>query len=293
MIGQVKTQNLIFREIKGSLALKQMPKSMLFYGEAGLGKSYMIDYVCQIMTARWNANIHQFYGSTISDKVVRTTLDKIARSQKPAVIVIDEIHAVKLQVAEIFYPVMLENKYSSRVGMRTVNVTILGATTNPELLAKPLKDRFWYKFQLKRYKATELKTIIQDKFRCTHEASLLIASRSRGVPRYALQYAEMAYKTGFIDGHVMIDVPAAKDVFNLLDVDEWGLKQEDRDYILLLADKYGEPMGRNNIALSLGIPLRQIEENIEPYLLRKRIITRTSRGRVLNHDNKIVQKIIE
>ena len=42
---------------------------------------------------------------------------------------------------------------------------------------------------------------------------------------------------------------------------------------------------------SLRQEKKQIEEMIEPYLLRKKIISRTSRGRVLNFDSEIITKL--
>ena len=66
----------------------------------------------------------------------------------------------------------------------------------------------------------------------------------------------------------------------ILEVDEYGLDKIDRDFLTALClDHHGGPVGLETLAAGISEDEGTIEDVIEPYLLKKGLIKRTSRGR--------------
>ena len=65
------------------------------------------------------------------------------------------------------------------------------------------------------------------------------------------------------------------------EVDELGLEDQDRRYLRTLIEYFsGGPAGLQTLSHSLSIPPDTLEDEVEPYLLRRGLIQRTPRGRV-------------
>jgi Holliday junction DNA helicase RuvB len=74
----------------------------------------------------------------------------------------------------------------------------------------------------------------------------------------------------------------ADDSLTKLGVDNLGLDAADRSYLRLIAEGYqGGPVGVETLAAALAESRDALEEVIEPYLLQKGLLQRTSRGRML------------
>ena len=71
------------------------------------------------------------------------------------------------------------------------------------------------------------------------------------------------------------------EVFMEQGIDDEGLDENDRKYIDVLKDSKGTALGIKNISSMTGIAMDTIENSIEPYLVRKGYVRRTSKGRVI------------
>ena len=79
-----------------------------------------------------------------------------------------------------------------------------------------------------------------------------------------------------------LDLKTVKQALALLEIDEGGLNQTDRDILLLLIEKFnGGPVGLKTIAAALSEEEATIEEVNEPYLMQTGLIERTPRGRTV------------
>jgi Holliday junction DNA helicase RuvB len=79
-----------------------------------------------------------------------------------------------------------------------------------------------------------------------------------------------------------LDIKTVRKALALLEVDEGGLNQIDRDILILLIEKFGGgPVGLKTIAAALSEEEATIEEVHEPYLLQMGLIERTPRGRTV------------
>jgi len=68
----------------------------------------------------------------------------------------------------------------------------------------------------------------------------------------------------------------------LLQIDELGLSQADRELLSIIIDKFnGGPVGLNTIAAATSEEQGTIEEVNEPYLIQLGLIERTPRGRIV------------
>ena len=68
---------------------------------------------------------------------------------------------------------------------------------------------------------------------------------------------------------------------DLLEVDKFGLDQNDRNILMAMIEKFqGGPVGLDTLAASLGEDAGTIEDVYEPYLVKNGFINRTPKGRV-------------
>ena len=76
-----------------------------------------------------------------------------------------------------------------------------------------------------------------------------------------------------------LNVKTVRKALALLEIDEGGLNQVDRDIITLIIEKFGGgPVGLKTIAAALSEEEATIEEVNEPYLLQTGLIERTPEG---------------
>ena len=69
---------------------------------------------------------------------------------------------------------------------------------------------------------------------------------------------------------------------SLLEVDKYGLDQNDRNILMTIIEKFqGGPVGLDTLAAALGEDSGTIEDVYEPYLVKNGFINRTPKGRVV------------
>ena len=148
-------------------------------------------------------------------------------------------------------------------------------------------DRFGVVHHLEFYNPEELKTIILHsaaklEVEIDSEGAFELARRSRGTPRLANRllkrvrdFAQVKY-----DGKITKEV--AVFALDLLEVDKFGLDQNDRNILLAMIEKFqGGPVGLDTLAASLGEDSGTIEDVYEPYLVKNGFINRTPKGRTV------------
>ncbi len=114
------------------------------------------------------------------------------------------------------------------------------------------------------------------------EGAFELARRSRGTPRLANRllkrvrdFAQVKY-----DGKITMEV--AVFALDLLEVDKFGLDQNDRNILMTMIEKFqGGPVGLETLAASLGEDSGTIEDVYEPYLVKNGFINRTPKGRMV------------
>ena len=215
--------------------------------------------------------------------------------KKGDVLFIDEIHRLNKIVEETLYAAMedfaldivLGKGPSARsVRLKLPKFTIVGATTRVGLISGPMRDRFGHIQQIDFYEDEELWEIINRTAKVLgcqieKEAAVEIARRARGTPRIANRLLRRVRDYAQINNDGLISFVEAKGALEKLGVDEMGLSMADRKYLEIIRKMYGGgPVGVENLAAALSEEVGTIEEVIEPYLMKRGLVKRTTRGRV-------------
>jgi len=290
-IGQSKVcENLkVFIE-----AAKKRGKAMdhvLFSGPPGLGKTTL----AQILSRELGVGFRATSGPVITKA---GDLAAILTNLEPRdILFIDEIHRLNPAVEEILYPAMEDFKLDIIIGegpsARSVRIdlppfTLVGATTRQGLLTTPLRDRFGIPMRLDFYSAEELLEVVIRgskllKVEFTEDGAIEIAGRSRGTPRIAGRLLRRVCDFALVEDAEGVDRKVADAALSRLEVDKIGLDAMDRKYLETIAELYGGgPVGIETMAAAMSEPRDALEDIVEPFLMQKGLVLRTSRGRVLS-----------
>ena len=173
------------------------------------------------------------------------------------VLFIDEIHRLNPVIEENLYPAMEDFAFDVIIGegphARSIKLelppfTLIGATTRPDLLTNPLRDRFGHIARLDYYAPSDLEQIVARsarllKIEIAPDAVAEIGRRSRGTPRIA--------------------------------------NRMDHRILRTIIEKFdGGPVGANTLSAATGEDAKTLEDVYEPYLIQQGFIQRTPRGRI-------------
>lgn len=213
----------------------------------------------------------------------------------PTVVFIDEIHRLPRVAEELLYSVMEDGVIDIVVGegpkARSIRLPlpqlcIVGATTQAGLISAPLRDRFGVSARLALYDTADLAAVVARSARVlgcdfSEDASVEVASRSRGTPRIANALCRRVRDWAEVTGTERVDAAAARQALDAFGVDAAGLDALGRDLLRMLCDQFrGGPVGLDTLAAAIGESPNTVSEVYEPYLMRKGLLARTSRGRV-------------
>ncbi|MFH1686806.1 MAG: AAA family ATPase [bacterium] len=277
-IGQEKIKKDLKIHMERSFFAFEPLDHIMFYGGAGLGKTTLATAVAEEM------------GSTIvtktGDEINKETLWEILTTlPSNAIFFIDEIHSLPVKVCEILYgPLQIIN--NQKLAEETTDFlfegeyispfTLIGGTTSPGMLTKPMRDRIILDYYFEPYSVEELTTILIN-YNCPQNAAVIIAERSRGVPRIALKHfiriRNRAMETENITPEICLET-----------FDDYGIHNDgfsDTDIKIL---KYLAARGsasESEIYRTLDVDASDYRGMYEPFLLQKGLIRISSKGREL------------
>lgn len=264
----------------------------LLFGNAGTGKTTIGNIIANEM----NCELKTITGGTVRNhKDLWLVMLDIAQAQEQGsnkILFIDEVHLLaKGEIPEeTYYPILEEYvfyhnlagqdvKFEGRILEVTDNVarlepfTIIGATTAPGYLSKPLRDRFQIACFLKEYSVEDIKDIVKryalaEGINHEEEALFEIARRARGNPRVSVNFLLAAYDLMTARNEQRITGQTVIDEMKLQRIDEEGLTEADFKILLALA-KHPKGLGLQNLSGCCGIEKSTIEAMNEPFLKYK------------------------
>lgn len=289
-VGQKDIKSNIEICIKAAKDRGEALDHVLFYGPPGLGKTTL---AC-IIANELGTDIKVTSGPAIEKPGDMAAI--LSGLKKGDVLFIDEIHRLARQVEEVLYTAMEDFAIDIMIGKgqtaKSVRIdlepfTLVGATTKAGSLSAPLRDRFGLVHRLEFYTDSELSEIINNSasklgVEIDPDGADEMAKRSRGTPRIANRFLKRVRDYAQVKYDNVITGDIAKEVLDLMDVDDKGLDKTDRLILKTMIENYGgKPVGVSAIAASIGEDADTIEDVYEPFLVLKGFINRTPRGRVV------------
>ena len=290
-IGQPQVQKNLSTFIKAADTRKEAMDHVLLFGPPGLGKTTL----AQIISIELGVGFRATSGPIINKAGDLAAL--LTNLKAKDVLFIDEIHRLSPNIEEILYPAMEDFQLDLIIGegpsARTIKIdlppfTLVGATTRSGLLTTPLRDRFGIQIRMEFYNPDDLIKILLKqaenlKVELQEGGAYEIAKRSRGTPRVAGRLLRRVRDILSVSKTNVIDLQFAENALSQLDVDASGLDAIDRKYLRVIIDKYnGGPVGLDTLSATISEQKDMIEEVIEPYLLQRGLIQRSSRGRFVS-----------
>ncbi len=288
-IGQDHLKKNLWVIIEAARKRGEPVDHLLFYGQAGLGKTTLARLVAREMAAPLK---------TTSGPAIEKTGDLAAvlsNLEPNNILFIDEAHRLNRMIEEVLYPAMESRKLhiviGKGAGARTVSIdlppfTLIAATTRVNLLSEPLRSRFGAIFRLDYYDDKDIELILGRSAKIlgvtmTPGAIEILAKAARFTPRVANRLLKRARDYIQVKKKAVIDDEAARQTLEMLDIDKFGLENHDRQLLSIIIDKFkGGPVGVATIAAALNEDRGAIEDVYEPYLLKLGFIRRTPAGRV-------------
>jgi Holliday junction DNA helicase RuvB len=304
-IGQRQVVENLQIAIEAAKVRGEVLDHVLFSGLPGLGKTTL----SVLLASEMAVDLHATSGPALQKG--KDVVGLLTHLKRGDVLFIDEIHRLSRETEEYLYSAMEDFKVdvvidkgpdarSYRLSLEPF--TLVGATTREGFLAAPFRSRFGIVEKLELYPPADLTEIIRRSAKLlgcaiSEEASLFLAERCRGTPRYANRFLRRIrdvaqYRTGWScapgggaltafggeSAPLELTPGFVNEGLDRLGVDENGLDRVDRKILDVLLSN-DEPVGVKTLAVSVGEEERTIEDVHEPYLIQKGMLLKTPRGR--------------
>jgi len=288
-IGQRNIKRNLRIIIDASMSRGEVADHLLFYGQAGLGKTTLAKLVAKELKS-----VMKITSGPAIEKM--GDLAAILSNLEPGdILFIDEAHRLNRMVEEVLYPAMESRKLhiiiGKGAGARTISLdippfTLIAATTRMDLLSEPLRSRFGATFRLDYYNESDIEAVIKRSasilgIKAAPEAIKILAKASRFTPRVANRLLKRARDYMEVHKEPAVSEKVALETLEILEIDDLGLETYDRLLLAAIIDKFGGgPVGVNTIAACINEDRGIVENVYEPYLLKLGLIRRTAAGRL-------------
>ncbi len=259
---------------------------IIMQGGPGLGKTEL----SHILANEMGSELHEQLAQNISKPSDLHAL--LLTPKDKEVVLIDEIHELPPMSQTTLYRAMEDKQIflESRRGKKSrpveiANFTIIGATTDPQMLLQPLRDRFKMTLDLEPYHSSELELLLLNRRKqlgwiVGENVICEIAKRGKGTPRIALRLLDSARMTASADGSDNISIEHLNRTCHLENIDPIGLTGNEIKYLKILYDNDGSSR-LNVLASCLSLHTKHVSNIIESYLIREGLVTKSNSLRVL------------
>ncbi|MHC4382630.1 MAG: Holliday junction branch migration DNA helicase RuvB [Planctomycetota bacterium] len=289
IIGQKNVVRNLRRAVTAAKRLGEPVRHTLLYGPAGLGKTTLARAVANEM----GTTCRRVSGPVV--KELGGMLGLLTSLRDGDILFLDEVHRLPARIAEFLYEAMEDGEVSLPVSCgiqrKTLHVrlnrfTVIGATTDEDLLPPSFRERFGIRQHLEFYGPEELTELLLRAatgagLDLETEAARMLALVSRDTPREALELLWSVRDEQVLLGGSKVQRQTVARVLEELGIDELGLRPFDRRYLNALREARGA-LGLSTLAARLGSSRQALEQVHEPYLIRRGLVSITRDGRVLS-----------
>ena len=283
-IGNDQAKTLIRNSIEVSLKKATAFPHSIITGISGGGKTTLAYIIAESM----NVPIIELNCATPNPNV----LNQLLKVPDRGILFLDEVHALDEGTIEsILYRFMDQGIVYLRFGDGRIEpfeigkrITIIAATNMVDKLTAPFINRFELNIKLKSYSHEEMSKILAIHLKHNNveqEALDILANATRYVPRHAVQFAKNIRDYAILHDLKTVTADDMREALHNLGIDEFGLTDDDRQYIYALYHTMNNmPTGINTLMGLLNDSRRNIE-TLEVYLIQEGIITKSGKGRQL------------
>jgi holliday junction DNA helicase RuvB len=289
MVGQDRLRENLGIIIQAARARNEPLDHVLLYGPPGLGKTSL----AHILSYEMQTGLKVTSGPAIERAGDLAAI--LTNLHLGDILFIDEVHRLGRAVEEVLYPAMEDFALDIVIGkgpsarsirLKLPRFTVVGATTRLALMTAPLRARFGAVYRFDFYEPEAMRQIVYRaagllKVQITPEGVAEIARRGRGTPRVALRLLRRVRDFAQVRADGTITVEVARDALDLMEVDDLGLDNLDRQVLTAIVRNFnGGPVGLETISASISEESDTVMDVVEPYLLQLGFLERTPRGRM-------------
>ncbi len=289
-VGQDKVKKSLRTILTAARRRGEPVDHLLFYGQAGLGKTTL----AKLVALEMGASLRITSGPAIEKAGDLAAV--LSHLEENEILFIDEAHRLNRMIEEVLYPAMESRKLHIIIGKgpgaRTISLdlpafTLVAATTRVNLLSPPLRSRFGATFKLDYYEEKDIEAIIERSAKILGvniepKAIFVLAKAARFTPRTANRLLKRTRDYLEVHGGKSITEEVAKKTLGMLEIDSLGLENHDQIFLNTIIEKFkGGPVGIGTIAAALNEDKGIIEDVYEPYLMRLGFLRRPPAGRMV------------
>ena len=215
---------------------------LLFYGQAGLGKTTLAHLVAKEMGGSFKITS----GPALEKMGDLAAI--LSNLEKGEILFIDEAHRLNHQIEEVLYPALESRKLHLIIGKgpgaRALSLdlppfTLVAATTRANLLSGPLRSRFGASFKLDYYEVSDIEAIIKRSaallgMDIDAGAILVIAKAARFTPRAANRLLKRVRDYAEVNNLKKVDEQSARATLEMLEIDDLGLEPTDSQLLRIV-----------------------------------------------------------
>lgn len=290
-IGQNTIKRILQTAIQSAKQEKHTLGHLLLSGQSGYGKTTLAG----IVAANCDVKLYTITAYAISKPA--EMIGVLNQLQEWDILFIDEIHRLKPALEEMLYIAMedyridmiLPDGWSVKLPLRPF--TLIWATTKPESLSAPLKNRFVYTFHLEPYSEHE-KIRLLERYLTKHtiscedwviqELAQYTTHTPREITTMSIQVRDyLSVHTTKSEWSLLFQ---SKDISGYLQYSQrkkWWITSIHERYLVILQEANGFPVGLKTLSTKLWMTQKSVEDEIEPLLFGLGKIEKTMRGRVL------------
>ena len=276
-----------------------LPHVLLASGKAGIGKTTIARMIADAMDAAIIELVPPFNIYTLVEAAEELTDGDI--------LFVDELHRLAQngkKGAEILLKILEDHVAFLPNGeiVELPRLTVVGATTDKDLLPETIVDRFKIKPYFEVYSISDMQ-VISCMMGARHECqdmmvdqdfllTCYVAQASRRTPRIAEELVLAARALTAAYGGMY---PRPGQLLDFVDVQWDGLTRAHVHYLTTLFDRFGRPAGRNGVEYLAGeatmqAALRETKQGLgrlERDLIEAGLLELTPRGRLLTDDGRV------